>query len=216
MLMAVEADAVADAVGEEVVVRAETGSGDHGTGGIVNRTGKFSGAGRVERDVLRFADSRIGSEHFFGGLAENSRAGDVRLVALDRAAAIDQDNITFLPFLRLPRPVRESRGCAEKHERAAAKVHLSKTSADEVGDILLGHSFFNGCENLAVNVNRGFAGEAHEFEFVGGFARTASDGHRVGSGKFKAGRGGAEMVVERERESLFDADAAGADVAVGE
>ena len=54
--MAVEADAVAQAVGEEFVVGAETGGGDDCAGGIIDGAGEFAGARGGERGVLRFAD----------------------------------------------------------------------------------------------------------------------------------------------------------------
>lgn len=44
MLMAVEADAVADAVGEEFVVGAEAGICDDGVSRVVNGAGEFAGA----------------------------------------------------------------------------------------------------------------------------------------------------------------------------
>ena len=112
--------------------------------------------------------------------------------------------------------MRERRGGAEKHQRAAAKIHLGETGGDQSRDVLLRHSSLNRSENLAVDVERSLAGETHEFEFMRRFARAASDGDGIGGDKFESWRGGAKMIVEREGKSLVDADAAGAKAAIGE
>jgi len=96
MLVAIEADAVADAVGEEFVVGAKSGAGDDGAGGIVDGAGKFSGAGGIQRDILSFADRVVGTENLFSGLAENAGAGDVGIIAFDGASTVNQDHIAFL------------------------------------------------------------------------------------------------------------------------
>jgi len=82
--------------------------------------------------------------------------------------------------------------------------------------VFLRHSFFQICKNLAIDVEGSFAGEAHEFEFVRRFARATGDGDGISGDAFVGRGGGAEMIEEGEGETFFDADAAGAKVAVGE
>ena len=96
MLVAVKADAVPNTVGEEFVVGAEASLGDDGAGGIVNGAGKFARAGRIESDILRFSDCVVGAKDFLSGLAKDAGAGDVGIVALDGAPAVNQDHIAFL------------------------------------------------------------------------------------------------------------------------
>src|SRR5215469_11587944 len=95
MLVAVETDAVAKAVCEEFVVGTITRRGDHRASGVVNRAGKLAGAGAVEGRTLGLADDFVGALDFFGRLAGKARAGDIGLIAFDRAAAIDENDLAF-------------------------------------------------------------------------------------------------------------------------
>lgn len=112
--------------------------------------------------------------------------------------------------------MRERCGGTEENQRPTAKIHLREAGADEVGDFLFGHTFSYGCVNLAVDVEGGFAGEAHEFEFMRGFERAAGDGDGIGGDAFKTRSRGAKVIVESEGKSFLDADAAGAEVVIGE
>ena len=105
---------------------------------------------------------------------------------------------------------------AEENQRVAAQVHFRVARDDHVADLLLRHSFFQIRKNGAVDVAGGFAGEAHQFEFVRGFYGAAADGDWIGGDEIVGGRGGADMIEKGEGEALFDADAAGAEAAVGE
>src|SRR5579864_2449731 len=49
-----------------------------------------------------------------------------------------------------------------------------------------------------------------------GFYAAAGDGDGIGGDEIVGGRGGAEMIEESEGEAFFNADAAGAEAAVGE
>jgi hypothetical protein len=101
MLVAIEADAVAEAMGEESVAGAEAGGSNDCASGIVDGAGNVTGASSVESGVLGFTDGFVGLLNFICRLAENASASDVGFVALDFAAAVDQDYIAFLELLRL-------------------------------------------------------------------------------------------------------------------
>ena len=64
MLVAVEADAVTQAMGEEFVVRAVAGARDYRAGGVVHGSGKAAGTGRVQGGVLRLAHDLEGAARF--------------------------------------------------------------------------------------------------------------------------------------------------------
>ena len=112
--------------------------------------------------------------------------------------------------------MRERCGSAKQNEGVAAQIHFGVSGGDQVADFFFGHSFFQIFKNETVDVASGLAGKAQEFEFVGRFARAASDGDGIGGDAFEGGSGSAEMVVESEGKSLFDTDAAGAEIFISE
>lgn len=85
-----------------------------------------------------------------------------------------------------------------------------------MADLFSGDTFFQIEKNLAVDIARGFTSETHEFEFVRGFVSAAGDRDGVRRYAFKGRRGGAEMVVEGERQSFLDPEAAGAEIFINQ
>src|SRR5271156_2266902 len=166
MLVAVEADTVAETVGEKSVVRAEARRSDDAACGIVDGAGKFAGTRGVESSVLRFADSCKGTLHFFRGLAEDAGARHVGAVAFYQTAVVDQNDIAFFKFLRFARSVRERRRSAEQNHGIATKFHFRVAAHDHAADVLFGQSLLQILKNQAVDVASGFAGQANELEFV--------------------------------------------------
>ena len=80
---------------------------------------------RLERGVLRFALDVEHLLHLVGCLAEHERAAQIGLVALDAAAAVDQQNRPFLdgnaensPTCTPADPWKPSRECAADTSRA--------------------------------------------------------------------------------------------------
>src|SRR6267378_5797330 len=104
----------------------------------------------------------------------------------------------------------------EQNERAAMQIHFREARFDEVRDILLRHAFSKGREGGAEHVKGGVASKAHQFEFVRGFVRAASNRYRIGRDVFKSGRGIAQMIEECEAARLFNPNAASANVLVGQ
>ena len=216
MLVAVEAEAVAKAMGEEFVAGAVAGGSDDGTGGIVHGAGKLAGASGVESGVLGLADDFEGALNFLAGFAEDAGAGDIGFVAFHGAAAVNQNDVAFLQFLRLTRAMRQRGGSAQQHQGAAAKIHFGEARGNESGDFFLRHTFLQSCKDFAIDQAGGFAGEAHEFELLRRFARAARDDDGIGGEKSKGRRGSVKLVIKGERKGFLDADAAGTDLAGGE
>jgi hypothetical protein len=119
MLVAVEADAMAKAMREEFIVGAKAGGGDHRASGIVNGTRKFACAGRVKGRALGLSDQLVRAFDFVGRLAEDAGARDIRLVALDGAAAIDENNVALPQRLPLACAVRQRGGSAKQNKPIA-------------------------------------------------------------------------------------------------
>ena len=121
-LVAVEADAVAGAVGQSrhLVVGTEAGVGDHlarrGVDGFARRARSSPRQTPPPAPASRGSRCRSAVRR----LAEHRRARDVRLVAVDLAAAVHLDDVAFLQLLRLDAAVRERGERAEAHRRAAA------------------------------------------------------------------------------------------------
>src|SRR6516225_7876832 len=119
MLVAVEADAMAKAMREEFIIGAKAGGGDHRATGIVNGTRKFACAGRVEGRALGLADHFVRALDFIGRLSENAGACDIRLVALDGAAAIDKNDVALPQCLPLACAVGQRGGSAKQNKPIA-------------------------------------------------------------------------------------------------
>jgi len=103
--VAVHADAVAYAVGEVLVVWAVASGGDEiagsGVDGVAGRAGMACGQGCglcLQDDVEDLAGFvELGD----GGVAEDEGTGDIGLIAFDRAAVVDEDDLAFANGLRL-------------------------------------------------------------------------------------------------------------------
>ena len=89
MLVDVEADAVAEAMGEEFVAGTVARGRDDGAGRVVDGAGEFSGAGGVERGVLSFADGFESTLYFVARLAVDAGARYVGAIAFDGATIIN-------------------------------------------------------------------------------------------------------------------------------
>ena len=112
MLVAVEADTVAEAMGKEFIAGAIAGGGNDGAGGIVHGAGKLARAGGVESGVLGLADDFKSALNFLAGFADDAGAGDIGFVTFHGAAAVNQNDVAFLQVLRLMRAMRQRGGSA--------------------------------------------------------------------------------------------------------
>src|SRR5258707_660981 len=74
----------------------ETAIDDNRARGVVDRTGKTTGTGRIQRRVLRFAHQLKSPRDFFARLAVDAGSRDVGSVAFHSASTIDQDDVAFL------------------------------------------------------------------------------------------------------------------------
>jgi len=96
ILVAIETDAMAEAVGEEFVVRPEAGGSDDAASDIIDGAGKLSSTSDAASGILSLANCLIGALNFFRGFSQNAGASDVGFVTLDKTPAVDQNNIAFL------------------------------------------------------------------------------------------------------------------------
>src|SRR6266576_6544142 len=199
VLVAVKADSMPQPVGEGLIVRAESGIGDHFPGSVIHGAGKPAGAGGIQRGILRLANNLENVRYFFGRLAENSRTGHVRLIALDRATSVNQNDVALFQFLRLDGSMRQRRRSSQQHQRATVQSHLRKAAFYQPADLLLRHSFFDGREYRAKNIKRRLAREPHQLQFMRRFASPAGNRHGISRNVFESRSGRAQMVINRER-----------------
>jgi len=96
MLVAVEADAVAEPMSEEFVARAVASTCDDGAGSIIHGSREHTRAGGVESGVLGFADDFKSALNVLAGFAEGAGATDIGFVTFHAATAVNQNNVTFL------------------------------------------------------------------------------------------------------------------------
>src|ERR1700683_4694845 len=216
MLVAVEAESVAQAVGKEVVSRAVAGTSDHGARAIVHSTGKVPVAGSVECCILGFAYNFVDTRDFLRWLAEFAGSGHVRFVAFPLASSIDQDDVTFAQLLWFQCPVRQRRRCAQENQRAALQTHIREAAFDKMDNVVLRHAFLEGSEDSAEDVEGGVAGQTHEFKLMRRLPPAAGNGDRIGGDVFERWSSLSQVVEEGEPDGFFHADSAGADAAVGE
>ena len=214
--MFVEADAVAEAMREVFVVRAETSVGDYFASGVVDRTAFVAGYRGGEGCVLGTANDFERALQFFGGLAEDAGARDVRRIAFDLGAAIDQDAHAFAQNLFFAGAVRQCSGWAEKHQSFALQSHFFESLFEKAADLALGQAFFQRREKSLVDVEGGGTGQAHKFKFVRAFLGAAADGDGVGTHEVERWRGETHAVEEGVTRGLFHADLALGDAAVDE
>src|SRR5208283_4595577 len=119
-------------------------------------------------------------------------------------------------FLRLPAAMRKRRGWTNEDEGVSSQAHFREAGSHQLTNVLLRHAFVQGSEHRAEDIARGLAGKAHQLELVGRFDGAARNGDGISGDAVECRRGGAEVVVKRERESFFNADPTGLDVAVSE
>src|SRR5580698_7500286 len=85
-----------------------------------------------------------------------------------------------------------------------------------MSDVVLRHAFAQRGKNWAIDIERGFASEAHQFEFMRRFAAAAGDGDGIGGHVFKSRSCRAQVIGIREVSCFFDAEPAGANALISE
>src|SRR5262249_48057085 len=108
-LVAVETDAVSGAMREagHFIVGTEAGVGDHLARGCVDRGACRPYLRRLERRALRALLELPHVALALRGFAEHRRARDVRRVALDGAAGVNEDDVALPDLLRLDAAMRK-------------------------------------------------------------------------------------------------------------
>src|SRR5205085_6213158 len=167
---------VADPVGKEFVVGAEAGVSDDFAGGGVNRLALDPGLRRLKRCCLRLVDDVEYALHLVCRLAENEGAAQVRGVALDRAAAINEQDGAFTNDLRHGGTVRQGGVFRHLHAGAALETELRVRSGDEGGKIILRHAGLQRLPGCFIRHVRYARGEPHQVELMRGLDLAAAGG----------------------------------------
>ena len=195
-LVHVHADAVADAVGEVFVVGAEAGGGDDVACGGVYGLHLRAGTGGGEGCGLGLVDDVEYALLAVGGLAVDEASGHVGLIALDEAAVVDEDDLTFADDLRGGRAVGLGREGGDLAGGFAANAGAGVGGVDEGGEVAVGFAGAAGFVDGFVDGEGDVVGELHEGELGGGFdATTAGDDGDAG-GRCTGGDGLGDAVGE--------------------
>jgi hypothetical protein len=214
-LVAVHADAVTEAVGEVLVVGAESCGGDDVASGGVDGLALDSGACGGEGGGLGPVDDvedLAGLVKFReGGVAEDEGAGDVGLVAFDGAAVVDEDDLALTDGLGLQGAVRKGGVFADLAARVAGDAAAGVGEVDEPGELAVGHAGLGGFVTGFVDGEGDVVGELHEGQLGGSFDGAAAEGDRRGASGGEGRAGVGDTVGEDELGALFDAEAAGAE-----
>jgi hypothetical protein len=210
-LVHVEADAVADAMVEEVVGGAVAGFDDDLAGGAVDDLHGDAGAGGGERGGLGVEDDFEDGALQVGGLAVDEAAGDVGGVAVDGAAVVDHDHFRFMNGLWLSSSVGDGGVGADVAGGVAADAAAGVGLGDEVGEFVVGVAGAAGEIDGFVDVEGDLVGETEESDFGGRLDGAAAGGDGRGGDELECGAGGGDGADELELGVLLDADGAGGD-----
>src|SRR6185437_11447983 len=141
-------------------------------------------------------------------------AADIRMIAFDGAAAVNQQNRSFLYFLRFDGAMRQRRIRADLHSGASFESELRVRVFDHPREILLRHSRLHGTPCGFVRLDRDRVGQLHQLDFVLSFVHAAACGDRSRARERHARRRVRHAVAFYEPNRLFDSDFSVGDSAV--
>ena len=136
------------------------------------------GLAACERRVLGLLDDVPDAALLVRWLAENDRPGDVGAVALDGAAAVDEDGVARGERARDLRAVRESGVRAELRPAAAGRPQLLGRPRDGHGQVARRHARAERFETLPEGELGDAVGQVHEGDLLGRLRAAASLRHR--------------------------------------
>src|SRR5262249_39782223 len=125
----------------DLVSRPEPGIHDHLAGGGVHRLAGGSRLGGRKGRVLRLSFQIPDLLLAIARLTKDGRTGNVRLVAFDGAAIVDEDNVPDAQRLRLNAAVRESGVFAELGHGSAAISQGAIAGVNVGAQFRVGHTF---------------------------------------------------------------------------
>ena len=212
--MAVHADAVSDPVREVLVLGAESSVHDHLARGRVHVFRWDARPGGLPCRGLRRELDVEDALHSVCRTSEYERAAYVRPVALDPAAAVDEQDRAFADHLWRDRPVGERRVLPRLHARASLEAESVVRHADEVAEVPLRHSLFHRQISGLVRGERHLVGKFHELDLMLVLGGTAARRDRGSADDLEAGCGVCHTVAEAELYRLFRPDPTRGDAAI--
>lgn len=126
-----QADAVAGAVRQagKPVIGAESRLLDHGAGGRVDRLARHAGAHRIEGRLLRLGLDGPDRAFVVADVAEDVGPRDVRMIAFDAAAGIDEHKLAVIQRTVAGQPVGKSGRAAELDDAEARSRRADRAPA---------------------------------------------------------------------------------------
>ena len=114
--------------------------GDHVAGSAVDGLERNTRLRRFQRRILSSANDLEDALHLVGGFAQHERAAEIRLVAFNAAAAVDEEDRPLADCLRGDRSVRQRRILADLHARLAGKTKCVVSGRHQIAEIVLRHA----------------------------------------------------------------------------
>ena len=202
-LVHVHADAVADAVGEVLVIGTEAGGGDDVAGGGIYGLHFDAWARCREGGGLGAVDDVEDALLTVGWDAVDEGSGDVGLIAVDEAAVVDEDDLIFADDLRGRGAVGLGGEGGDLAGGLSGHPVAGVGGVDEGGEVVIGLARAAGFIGGFVDGEGDVVGELHEGELGGGFDAAAA-GDYGDSGDDSAGRDGmGDAVGEDELDALI-------------
>src|SRR4030042_2063806 len=194
IFVSLQADAVAEAVGEVLVVRTEAGILDNPAGRPVDG---FAGRPRfdcLEGRGLGFPDDFPDLTLLVGRLAEEDSPRDVGAIAFDRTAAVNENRAAFLEIAANHRAGGKTRVRAELGPAPACQSHLLVRGAYSRRQGPGTHPFAELLEALAVGQLGDLVGQVHVADLFGRLDAPAAFGTDRSVDKLKPRRSPAQSV----------------------
>jgi hypothetical protein len=211
-LVAFEADAMAGPVRQarQLVIGAIAERAVIFPYGIVDASSGHAGLRCFECDLLALAHVRPDVALALGRLAEDEGAGNIRLIAFDRAAAVHQHDFPLAHLLGLARPVRIGACLAEQNEREfGPPAKPAGGAVHDRTDLGRRHAGLDAGRRVAIGGQRHIRRFLHQCEFGGRLDHPDRPHHRSRRPDPRAGKRPLEAVHREIADRLLDPDRAG-------
>ena len=207
--MPVHADAMSGAVRQagQLVTRPEAFRFIEGAHGIVHGSRRRAQLSGSERTLLAFRHDIPHPSHVVGHATEHEAARDVRGIAANAAAAIDQHHLALAHGLRLGRAVRIGRRLAQQYQPVARLAAQRRSCGiDQRGDVTRGHTGADALPGPTLGRQRHVTGRLHQCDFGRGLHHAAGAHHRVGRRDPRLRQTPRKAITDKEAHRLLDAD----------
>src|SRR5712692_298661 len=214
--VALHSHPVADTMREELVPRPITGANNHLARRPIDLLARHAGPRRPQRNALSLVNDLKDLLHLVRGLAEDKRAGDIRSIALHRAAPVNQDDRAFANRLWFGGAVRPSCKLTDQGERASREAELLMRGCDQLCELLARHAVAQGAPRRSIGLDGDLRPQAQERDFLRALDHPAARRNRRGARYGHRRRSLADAFGKDEFHRLLEAQLGGGQTALPE